>query len=141
MYGVMMPGASAGSNHVGARDTWTPQVISPAAAAAGAPAIPMSSSRASTARSRGREGLMRFLLWSEGCRRDDGLSAATRRPTTAMEGRQGECRNPRLLPEARHDDAVKRHDSLSWPRQLVGARPPTMRVAFRAPRLPALAQR
>src|SRR5262245_47603678 len=34
MYGVMIPGASAGSNQVGASETWTPQAIWPSAAAA-----------------------------------------------------------------------------------------------------------
>src|SRR5262249_49406688 len=33
MKGVMMPGVSAGSNHVGAIETWTPHVISPSGAA------------------------------------------------------------------------------------------------------------
>src|SRR5262252_3379766 len=32
MYGVMMPGVSAGSNHVGAIDTWTAQVSWPSGA-------------------------------------------------------------------------------------------------------------
>ena len=40
MNGVMMPGASAGSNHVGASETCTPHVIWPSAAAAGVTAAP-----------------------------------------------------------------------------------------------------
>src|SRR5262245_20058875 len=41
MNGVMIPGVSAGSNQVGASDTWTPQVICPSGAAAtgAAPAV------------------------------------------------------------------------------------------------------
>src|SRR5258708_4326611 len=57
MYGVMMPGASAGSNHVGARETWTPHVSWPSAAAAGVTADP-TSIRTSTARHGRREYLM-----------------------------------------------------------------------------------
>src|SRR5262245_26268137 len=120
MAGGMIPGAAAGSNHVGASGTWTPQVIGPSDAAAGTPAIP-TSNRVSATRSRGREDLMRFLLGARGRGRDDGFLAATRRPTIIMERRHGECRNPRLLPEARQNDAGERHDSLSWRRQLVGA--------------------
>src|SRR5215831_18434186 len=38
MNGVTIPGVSAGSNHVGASETWTPQVTWPSGAAAAGPA-------------------------------------------------------------------------------------------------------
>src|SRR5262245_61699836 len=42
MNGVMIPGVSAGSNHVGAMVTWTPQVSWPSGAASVGPATPTS---------------------------------------------------------------------------------------------------
>src|SRR5438552_18695177 len=52
MNGVTMPGVSAGSNHVGASETWTPQVIWPsgAAAAGSAPTAKIIRTRTATER-------------------------------------------------------------------------------------------
>src|SRR2546425_7898065 len=56
MNGVMTPGVSAGSNHVGASETWTAHVIcpsGPAIAAAGAPPSVDTRTRAETQRAMG----------------------------------------------------------------------------------------
>src|SRR6185503_9365708 len=61
MNGVMIPGASAGSNQVGANEMWTPQVIWPSAAVAGVTAYPTSSSPRKAPK-RPRECLIRAHL-------------------------------------------------------------------------------
>src|SRR5262245_16228988 len=48
MNGVMMPGVSAGSNHVGASETWTPQVSCPSGAACAAWAPGMATAAATS---------------------------------------------------------------------------------------------
>src|ERR1051326_6696633 len=49
MYGVIIPGVSAGSNHDGAKDTCTPQVICPSGAAPAAPVAAKTCAPASAA--------------------------------------------------------------------------------------------
>ena len=48
MNGVTMPGVSAGSNHVGASEMWTPHVIWPSGAAAAGTAAAAEISRTRT---------------------------------------------------------------------------------------------
>jgi len=49
MNGVMTPGVSAGSNHAGASETWTANVICPSGAAAPATGAPVMARTAATA--------------------------------------------------------------------------------------------
>src|SRR6266508_4537543 len=62
MYGVMMPGVSAGSNQVGAIDTWTAQVSYPSGAAGAdvGPSDPRSNS--ATTRGNATRRVMESLL-------------------------------------------------------------------------------
>src|SRR5688572_21651106 len=58
MNGVMIPGVSAGSNHVGASETWTAHVSCPSAGAALARGASVASQRTSTTAMTPRAGLM-----------------------------------------------------------------------------------
>src|SRR5204863_1449509 len=59
MNGVTIPGVSAGSNHVGASEMWTPQVTWPSGAAAAGPAAAAEISRTRTVTE--RRGLIMSL--------------------------------------------------------------------------------
>src|SRR5690242_16075695 len=89
MNGVMTDGVSAGSNQVGASETCTAQVISPAGAAASGPRSIRTSASVTTATARLRQrvdiaGLPRELWPRARSRQERGPAAAPSRKDTAM---------------------------------------------------------
>src|SRR5438093_9088617 len=69
MNGVTIPGVSAGSNHVGASEMWTPQITWPSGAAAAGTAAAAEISRTRTVTE--RRGLIMSLQRSARCDRPD----------------------------------------------------------------------
>src|SRR2546425_7047799 len=86
MRGSAVPVASAGSKKAGVSETWTPHVMVPSAAGAGA--LHATRARASAAAThRGKADIMRVILTSEGAQ--GSLAAAMCSPSQDVQGDAG----------------------------------------------------